>query len=259
MMDGYDLPARPAQTKSRIKNQLCGPDDLRRIVYAFRGDLLALTLFQTRVVNDEDPYRWQIALEQAQPELERLRDTLNSLVEQAESGELWSERDELQEAIREMYQGVPVEEYISSGVFDGSGDALRDAPSPEELVETHEEQRTRRKELQTVLNTEELPTILEYIGEHGRCELPERQISGDGEPWSRVASRELVPELATKHQISNRRIKYELSDRGEAVLRAWLALKDTQAVEMTLEVRDDGNIREVVLELLAKYFSHWEK
>jgi len=260
MAGDYDSPKRPAQTKLRLKNEVIAPGEFRRLVDVYHSDLLGVVSFciQERA---ENPYIFQELLVGCQADLERLRDTLDHLIDLGENDDMWSEREELREALHQGYEHSAVVDYYSTGVAtDTDSDSVEtdDHPSAEELEEMYHEQREIKAGLQTVLESQELPQILEYIGENPGESLLDRKVDGGGEPWSRVASRELVPELASKDEVSNTRIEYELTDRGEAVLRSWLALKTTSSVQTLREASEETETRHIVLEQLAAYFNDFE-
>lgn len=238
-----ESPKRPAQTKSRIKNEVV--KNLDQAIDDFARDLMAVSNFQRRESTVQEQFVWEGAtLEFAKPELERLKRTIDRLLEQAESLPVSSERKELQEVLNRLYEGTDLEHPSKSDKN----------LSPEELEELYHRQREMNKHLKTVLSKEELPEILSYIGEHGKCELSGRTIGENGEPWPQVASRELVPELATKDDTWGDHKEYELTEKGEAVLECWEELQQTKTIQIQSDLRPEQTPREVVLKTLAEHF-----
>lgn len=236
-------PKRPAQTKSRIKNEVV--KDFNEVIDDFNRDLMAISNFQRREATVQEQFVWEGAtLEIAKPELKSLKRTVDRLIEQAETHPISSEREELQEVLNRLYEGTDLE--LPSEVDQN--------PSPEELEQLYHRRKEMNKSLKTVLSKEGLPEILLYIGKRGKCELSGRRINGEGEWWAQVASRELVPELATKDEDTVGPDQYELTDKGEAVLECWKELQETKTIEIKSDLRPDQTTRQIVLETLAEHF-----
>lgn len=236
-------PERPAQTKSRIKNEVVEKFD--QVIDDFTRDLMAVLSFQRKETTIQDQFKWEAAtLEITKPELERLKKKIENLIEQAESHPVSSERKELQDILNVLYEGAGLE-YPSKSEKN---------LSPEELEELYFRQREMNQHLKTVLSKEGLPKILSYIGKKGKCGLSGKTIGENGESWAQVASRELVPELATKDDTWERQKQYELTKKGKAVLECWEELKQSKTIQIKSEFQPGRSARELVLETLAEHF-----
>jgi len=168
--------------------------------------------------------------------MELLRDHLNTLIDMAESDEIAVKKNELKEAVQPLYQ---YDDLLDSLSMFGESDNPSPADIPDDgWGEAFEERKERQEALMSLLSKPDRLQILEYVAERGQCELPDRKIDGKGEPWARVASRELAGELelVEKYDISNRRKEYSITDRGEAVFEAWESLQETETVSQAESV-----------------------
>jgi len=236
-------PKRPEQTKTRIKNEVV--ENLDEAIQTFRRDLLAASNFQRRESSINEQFVWEVTtLESSKSELEDLKSQIEGLIEQAESHPVSAEREELQEELDTLY---------GTADLNDTTDSARDM-DPEELEELYHRRKEMNQHLNTVLSKEGLPEILSYLGENGKTDLSNRKINGEGEWWAQVATRVLVPELATKDEDTVGASKYELTEKGKAVLECWKHLQNTKTVQIKNDLRPEQTTREIVLETLAEHF-----
>ncbi|WP_353634662.1 hypothetical protein ABSL23_03065 [Halobacterium sp. NMX12-1] len=235
-------PEQPANTKSRIKNEVVA--NLDDVISDFRRDLLAVSNFQrAATLHDQFVYE-NTTLSFSKSELESLKRQIEGMIEQAEDHPVSAEREELGGVLELMYGTVDLEDPAESD----------NPPDAEELEELYSRRQELSQHLYTVLSKEGLPEILAHIGNHGKCELSGRRINGEGEWWAQVASRELVPELATKDEETVGAAQYELTDDGEAVLECWEGLQETKTIQIQSDLRPDESTRKIVLQTLAEHF-----
>lgn len=224
-------------------------------IRGFYIDLLALSNFMIHA-DRKERLQWENhTLPAAKNDLELLRDHLNTLIKMAESDDIAVKRNELKEAVQSLYQYNDLLDSLTMFSESNNPESL-DIPD-DGWDEAFEERRERQEALMTILSKPDRPQILEYIAEKGQCTLPDRKINGEGEPWSRVASRELVSnlELVEKEEISTRRREYRITDRGKAVYETWKALQDTEAVIEAENVYTETDTREVIRQLLLDHLS----
>lgn len=237
-----ESPKRPEQTKTRIKNEVVA--NLDEVISDFRRDLLAVSNFQRAATLHEQFVFENTTLNFSKSELEALKKQIDGLIEQAEDHPFSAEREELQDALESLHGMTNLENLAESD----------DPPTPEELEEEYHRRKEMNRHLNTVLSKEGLPKILSEIGNSGKCELSGRRINGEGEWWAQVASRELVPELATKDEDTVGPDQYELTDKGEAVLECWEELQQTKTIQIKSDLRPEQSMRGLVLETLSEHF-----
>jgi hypothetical protein len=241
-------PKRPANTKSRIKNEV--GEKFHDVIQEFHRDLRGLSNFQQQSGFKQKDVWENATLVASKDELVALRDTIDRLIDRAESDAVNSEREELQQALHIMYNETNLGEEVYNGVYSDSGERL----DQEELDEFYNRRREMNQHLHSILSKEGLPEILEYIGKHGPCEL-DGQIGDEGEHWAQVASRELVDaQLALKKEKSTRRKVYQLTSRGEAILECWRALQDTEVITFKKQFNPNTDVQKLVLEVLSEHF-----
>lgn len=266
-----DPPARPSQTRSELKSIL-DPSTFEKLIVDFAVDLGALTLWQLRDKNRER-MMFEVVIGNNIEQLKRARNILTLLIAIGEDQREFHQAVEFSQALDELWVGPdPI------GLFgnEKSIDEIKEKP-PGELTyrdflqepdldewegsewvvdgysfqDMMVEREYRRACLRKVLEKPGCIDIIEYLSERGKTVLPEKKIQEGGEPWRRVASRELHDSMVDREEISNRRTEFEINERGEAVLRAWDALKNTSVVKLQREVNPDAEVREIV-------FSQWE-
>ncbi|WP_435184904.1 hypothetical protein [Halobellus sp. EA9] len=241
------------QARSRIKNEITTTPGFNTPIRGFYIDLLALSNFMIHA-DRKERLQWENhTLPAAKHDLELLRDHLNTLIEIAESDEIATERNEVKEAVQSLYQ---YNDLLDALTMFSESENPEPTDIPEEgWAEAFEERQERQEALMEILSKPDRPQILEYFDENGQCELPDKKINGKGEPWSRVASRELGSnlELVEKEEISNRRREYRITDRGKAVYETWKELQDTEAVTKAEKVYAETDTREVIRQLLLDH------
>lgn len=226
--------------KSRIKTEVATVEAFPQAIRTIRADLWAIHLFK-RLESQESQDEWiNIILPAAKSDLERLRYQLDLMINDAESTEFWEDREPLQEALNHL-------RYNLTG--------FRDSPDGVETMAADlKEYKRRRVALYRILSRPGLTNVLEYLHERGETYLPKQKTTDGGHSWRKAATDVLVKELKIAEE-EERGNRYQLNERGEAVAKAWAALKDCDA---TMNYRDDhsqANVQEIVYTLLDKYFN----
>lgn len=256
------------QAKHRIQTEVATISAFQEGIEQFRKDLTALQAFQ-----DDDEGRWREwesdVLPVAKHELELLRDILDLMISFAEREDIKDEQAELERALRplrsdlelaNLYDRYPPGERdvdaLSELLSKMEWDDDRNPVAPEELVSQLGEKDKREDALVALLRKDGLAEILEHIHKNGRCELPpKKNWGGTGQWWTGLASQFLANEygLVNRYEISSTRKEFEITDRGEVVLRTWHLLKETDAVVAERAVKPDASDRALIRDLLDRH------
>lgn len=248
------------QAKYRIENEILSHEGIQNVVRTFHRDLLGVQMYLLHTDGGEWFDFQNYVLPHVREDLEELRDNVDRLIKLADQEEFTSQRQELQNAIQALrYDFDVLEDFrknrgrdLLPGVEWENGRPVE----PEQLANEWNEEPIRKAALMGVLDRDGLHRILEYLHANGKDSLPDETIGEDGQTMSQAASQVLVNKygLVEKDEISNSYREYELTDRGEAVYRAWKALESAAIVEVEADTLGISK-QEAARLLLYKYFN----
>lgn len=247
--------------RSRIKNEVTA--NFREVIRQFRKDLHAVETYNNSRVEGGYYEFEQHTLRASRDELVKLRERLDRLIERADRGVFDEEAADLWDCLSTLWADLPLYKKVKEGDIEVRADVIEqertesglEVVGPPEYLDQKSEVEDRKGALIAVLRKSALVDILEYLAEHGSTTLP-KQPDGE-ESWRGLATRYFVNELglATKDDTWSNRVEYELTDRGEAVHRAWAELKQSDTVtDFTEQVGTPQERREGVHYLLRRHF-----
>lgn len=225
--------------KSRIKTEVTTIEDFSSAIRTIRADLWAIHLFK-RLESQESQDDWlNIILPAVKPDMERLRDQLDTMIDTAESTEFWEDRRSLREALGYLRHGL--------------GESQNSPDGPEIQPADYKEYKRRRAALYRILSRPGLTDILEYLHERDRSYLPKQETTDGGHSWRKAATEVFVKELRiAKEERGN---KYQLNERGMAVAKAWIALKECDTMATYSDDHSQINMQKITRQLLDRYFN----
>jgi hypothetical protein len=250
-----------SKAKYRIHNEV--GQNLPEIIRQFRADISAVNMFYLNVKKDGWYEYENIILPRAKDELESLRDHLDTLIEHAERDMMDERREQFREPVASLRDGL---EYLNA-FYKGDRDVLEhlervdgELREPQELVEEKEEFKKRKQALLAVLSDEGLLEIFEWVSKNEKTKVPDRTKSTSDETWKQAIGKYLMSSEHGHGLVEESVWFYELTERGQVVMKCWEELKHTSVVETKLDTLGDSR-REVAWRLLNRYFdaeNRWE-